>query len=143
MSSLNIANCVFINIRGLRNLIIYWIPLYTLYTSSILINPPPFLCYIKSEIQKLFCNLFIDDSQQKRRLFLKGMWAYFKVKHLYADSISAWWNQGSVMCLLSILYQLKLHSGNIYFAIYLIIQLEMNPLIGTISKWKYVLLLKL
>ena len=48
----------------------------------------------------------------------------------YAQSISAWSNQGSAMCLLSILNQKKLHGGNIYLSIYLIIQLEMNPKIG-------------
>ena len=33
---------------------------------------------------------------------------------LYAESISAWSNQGSAMCLVSILNQQKLHSSNIY-----------------------------
>ena len=63
---------------------------------------------------------------------------------LYAESISAWSNQGSVMCLLSILDQKKKYGGNIYLSIYLIIQLwAMNPPIGAVSKWKYLLLLKL
>ena len=50
----------------------------------------------------------------------------------------------SVMCLVSNLNQKKLHSGNIYPSIYLIIQSEMNLKIGAInSMWKYLLLLKL
>ena len=49
----------------------------------------------------------------------------FLLSTLYADSISAWSNQGSVMCLLSILDQKKLCCGNIYISIYLIIQLEL------------------
>ena len=52
---------------------------------------------------------------------------------LYAESISAWSNQGLVMCLVSILNQYKLHGGNIYLSIYLIIQLEINPYIGIIT----------
>ena len=36
------------------------------------------------------------------------------------------------MCLLSILNHEKLHSGNIYFSIYLIIKLEINPYWGAI-----------
>ena len=47
---------------------------------------------------------------------------------LYAESISASSNQGSVM--LSILNHWKLHGGNIYLSIYMIIQLEMKPYIG-------------
>ena len=43
---------------------------------------------------------------------------------LYAESISAWSKQGSVMCLLSILNQYKMYGGNIYLSISLIIQLE-------------------
>ena len=41
---------------------------------------------------------------------------------MYAASISAGSNQGSVMCLLSILNQQKLHGGNIYLSIQRIIQ---------------------
>ena len=47
------------------------------------------------------------------------------------------------MCLLSILNQKNLYGGNIYLSIYLIIQLDMKPSVGAISKWKYLLLLKL
>ena len=48
------------------------------------------------------------------------------------------------LCLLSILHQQKQYDGNIYLSIYRIIQLEINPYIGAIiSKWKYLLLLKL
>jgi len=44
------------------------------------------------------------------------------VPHLFADFISAWSNQGSVICLVYILY-----GSNIYLSIYVIIQLEINP----------------
>jgi len=53
-----------------------------------------------------------------------------------AESISAWSNQGSAMCLVSILNQKKLHGGNIYLCIQRIIQLEINLYIIAISKWK-------
>ena len=58
---------------------------------------------------------------------------------LYAESISAWSNQGSAMCLVSIINQQKLHSGNIYISssIYLIIQLEINPYVGAIQKYVF------
>ena len=52
---------------------------------------------------------------------------------LYAESISAWSNQGSVMCLLSILNQFKKYGGNIYLSIYLIIQLEIWILQSVLS----------
>ena len=45
-------------------------------------------------------------------------------RHYFAKSSSAWSNQGLVMCLLSILNQMRLYGGNIYLSIYLIIQLE-------------------
>ena len=59
----------------------------------------------------------------------------------YAESISAWSNQGLVMCLLSILNQYKYYSGNIYLSIYLIIQSELY-FNCAVNKRKYVLLLK-
>ena len=54
---------------------------------------------------------------------------------MYAESISAWSNQGSVMCLLIILNQLKKYIY-IYLSIYLIIQSElwiMNQLALTVN----------
>ena len=44
---------------------------------------------------------------------------------LYAEFISAGCNQGSVMCLLSILNQQKQFGGYIFLSIYLIIKLEL------------------
>ena len=46
---------------------------------------------------------------------------------------STWSNQGSVMCLLSILNQKKLHCGNMYPSIYFIFQLELWILISALS----------
>jgi len=51
---------------------------------------------------------------------------------LYAESISAWSNQSSVMCLVSS-EPIKMFGGNIYLSIYLIIQLEIWILQSALS----------